>query len=1091
MGFRTDVGLVMNQIEAQQQDIYKHTLLIDIATRDVACHRRSDTLSDAVRIMADKSISSIVIVDQNNHPEGIITERNILSAMQSGRGANCQLGDIMSSPVITVSETINCLDAYRGCQRDGIRHLVIVDENNVLAGVISETDFRKHFNLFALAGRRKVSSVARKSAATLPPTAKLSQALGMMLELQKSCVVAVEHKKPIGIITERDVVRFYTSASGDPDVTLESVMIKPVLTVTGEVSCGKATEIMLRHRVRHLVVVDEHGGMIGLVSEHDLTEAMASSLSDERGGFEANFLRTLINTLPDLIWLKDKRGVYLACNARFERFVGKPESDIVGKTDYDLVDKALADSFRENDLRALERGEPTVNEEWITFADDGHRELLETVKTPMRSQNGEVIGVLGVGRDITGRKAAEIALRQSQSDLREAQRIAGLAHWQVDLASGDVYWSEELYRMLGLDVTSSPPAFDDSAKLFTEESWQNLSRAIAKTVETGTRYELELEMIKSDGSHGWMLARGEALRTISEDISGVRGIAVEITDRKRVEESLKLSDLVYQNSSEGMLVTDADNRIVAINPAFTAMTGYVADEVIGQTPAFLNSGRQDSAFYQAMWASINSTGHWRGEIWNRRKNGEAYAELLTINTIRNEDGSVHRRVALFSDITDKKDAEALILNQANYDQLTQLPNRRLFHDRLQQEIRKAQREGQPTALLYIDLDRFKEVNDTLGHEVGDLLLVEAAKRIRACVRDYDTVARLGGDEFTVILAELAEASDIGRIAQSIIDGLTKPFSIKGRESFVSASIGIALYPEDATSAGDLLKNADQAMYRAKEDGRGRYQFFTRAMQESSEFRMRMGNDLRCALGLGQLEVVYQPIVTLGNGRIDKAEALLRWNHRDLGQLYPDTFISIAEDTGTIHEIGDWVFVQAAKQARKLGDILGKDFKISVNKSPVQLSNCRHPAGWWHDTLEALGVPGDCIVVEITDGLLMYDNANVAQILLQFRDAGIQVSIDDFGTGYSALSYLKKFDVDYLKIDKSFVRNLALGSEDFALCEAIVMMAHSLGLKVIAEGVETERQHELLNEISCDYGQGYLYGRPVSSTEFEKLIRQAR
>lgn len=1080
----------MSQVEPHQQDIYRQTLLIDIATRNVACHLPGHTVGDAVRVMADKAISSIVVVDENNIPEGIVTERNILSAMQSGRGASSLLGDIMSSPVITVPQTINCLDAYRRCLRDGIRHLVIVDQNKALAGVISETDFRRHFNLFALAGRRKVSSVVRKSAATLPPSASLMQALGLMLEMQKSCVVAVKNKKPVGIVTERDVVRFYSSVNGEEDVVLESVMARPVLTITGEISCGQATEIMLTHKVRHLVVVDESGSMTGLVSEHDLTQAMASSLSDERGGFEANFLRTLINTLPDLIWLKDLQGVYLACNARFEDFFGMTERDIVGKTDYDFVDRDLADSFRENDLKAIEMGEPSINEEWITFANDGHRELLETVKTPMRSHDGEWLGVLGVGRNITERKEAEMALRQSQTELREAQRIARVGSWQVDLTNNHVYWSDELYRMQGLDPSSAPPDYNESARLFTPESWETLNNALTQTAQAGVPYELELEMVKPDGSHGWMQARGEAVRNVNDAIVGVRGIAVEITERKRAEESLKLSDLVYQNSSEGMLVTDADNRIVAINPAFTTMTGYIAEEVIGQTPAFLNSGRQDGAFYQAMWDSINTIGYWRGEIWNRRKNGEAYAELLTINTICNEDGSVHRRVALFSDITDKKDAEAMIVNQANYDQLTQLPNRRLFQDRLQQEIKKAQREGYPTAMLYIDLDRFKEVNDTLGHDVGDLLLVEAAQRIKSCVRDYDTVARLGGDEFTVILAELSDVSDIERIAQNIINSLTEPFSIKGRESFVSASIGIALFPEDATNVGDLLKNADQAMYRAKEDGRGRFHFFTKAMPESSEFRMRMGGDLRRALDLGQMELYYQPIVKLGDGSIEKAEALLRWNHHELGQISPETFISIAEDTGTIHEIGDWVFVQAALQAKNFAVVLGRDFQVSVNKSPVQLSNNKHPDGWWLDTLNELGLPGHCIVVEITEGLLMYDNASVAQILLQFRDAGIQVSIDDFGTGYSALSYLKKFDVDYLKIDQSFVKNLALGTEDFALCEAIVVMAHSLGLKVIAEGVETKRQHQLLKEIGCDYGQGYLFGKPVPAAEFETLLKQA-
>lgn len=560
--------------------------------------------------------------------------------------------------------------------------------------------------------------------------------------------------------------------------------------------------------------------------------------------------------------------------------------------------------------------------------------------------------------------------------------------------------------------------------------------------------------------------------------------------RKQAEESLRLSDLVYQNSSEAILVTDADNRIVAINPAFTEVTGYTEEDAIGQTPRILSSGRQDTAYYQAMWKSIRNSGHWRGEIWNRRKSGEVYAELLTINTIYDKDGSAHRYVALFSDITEKKDAEALILQQANYDQLTRFPNRHLFLDRLGQEIKKARREKQSTALLFIDLDRFKEVNDTQGHDVGDLLLIEAAGRIRSCVRDYDTVARLGGDEFTVILTELSDASDIGRIAQNIVDTLTKPYSIKNRESYISASIGIALYPEDARNVSDLLKNADQAMYQAKQNGRGCYHFFTRAMQEASEHRIQLANDLRHALAKNQLEVYYQPIVDVSNGVISKAEALLRWHHPEQGLVGPALFIPIAEDTGTIHEIGDWVFEQAVMQVKKLKSDLGRDFQISVNKSPVQFTDNDRLHVRWIDKIKELGLAGNSIVVEITEGMLIKDSARITDRLLQFRDAGIQVAIDDFGTGYSALSYLKKFDIDYLKIDQSFTRNLAMETEDFALCEAIVVMAHKLGIKVIAEGVETEQQRDLLRQIGCDYGQGYLYSKPVPVKEFEQFLRRS-
>jgi len=538
------------------------------------------------------------------------------------------------------------------------------------------------------------------------------------------------------------------------------------------------------------------------------------------------------------------------------------------------------------------------------------------------------------------------------------------------------------------------------------------------------------------------------------------------------------------------MITDTDNRIIAVNPAFTDMTGYAPEEIIGQPPKILSSGRQTPAFYQAMWHEIHTTGQWQGEIWNRRKNGEVYVEWLTINTIYGEDGAIHRRVALFSDITKKKENEELIWTQANFDPLTGLPNRRMFHDRLQQEIRKAQRTNLPLALMFLDLDRFKEVNDTLGHGMGDLLLKEAAQRLCHCVRETDTVARLGGDEFIVILNELDKLDSIERVAQDILQKLAVPYRLEENIIYVSASIGITLFPEDAIEIDALLKNADQAMYAAKNAGRNRFSYFTPSMQEAAQIRMHLTNDLRGALAGNQLMIYYQPIVDLSSGAIQKAEALIRWQHPTKGLISPAEFIPIAEDTGLIVDIGDWVFHQAAQQVAQWRAEYHAEFQISINKSPVQFHrnpDTHHHVSWLNYLLQ-LGLSGQSIVVEITEGLLLDASDAVTEQLLSFRDANIQVSLDDFGTGYSSLSYLKKFDIDYLKIDQSFIRNLTADSDDMALCEAIIVMAHKLGIKVIAEGVETAEQRDLLVTANCDYGQGYLFSRPVPAQEFEKLLQ---
>jgi diguanylate cyclase (GGDEF)-like protein len=436
------------------------------------------------------------------------------------------------------------------------------------------------------------------------------------------------------------------------------------------------------------------------------------------------------------------------------------------------------------------------------------------------------------------------------------------------------------------------------------------------------------------------------------------------------------------------------------------------------------------------------------------------------------------------DITDKKRAEEIILKQANIDTLTELPNRRMFFDRLGQAIKKSHREGKQLALMFLDLDHFKDINDTLGHDIGDGLLKKTTQRLQACIRETDTLARLGGDEFTVIMGELDDLKSVERVAQSILQSMTASFQLKNEHCYVSFSIGIALYPDDANDVDDLLKKADQAMYAAKQQGRNRMCFNAPAMQEAVETRLKLVNDLHDALATHQFWVAYQPIVELATGDIHKAEALIRWQHPTLGLISPAEFIPIAEETGMIIAIGEWVFHQAAQQVEQWRMHGHPLFQISVNKSPAQFGENQTD---WFQYLKHLGLPGTCIVVEITEGLLLDVSPIVAAKLLAFRDTGMQVSLDDFGTGYLSLSFLKKFHIDYLKIDQNFICHLTTNLTDFTLCEAIILMAHKLGMKVIAEGIETPEQRDLLLLAGCDYGQGYLFSKPVSAEEFEKFF----
>ncbi len=453
---------------------------------------------------------------------------------------------------------------------------------------------------------------------------------------------------------------------------------------------------------------------------------------------------------------------------------------------------------------------------------------------------------------------------------------------------------------------------------------------------------------------------------------------------------------------------------------------------------------------------------------------------------RSASGEALRMIGTHTDISERKRAEAQVFHLAHYDQITNLPNRNLFLERFDQEIKKIRHKHQSITLMYLDLDRFKEINDTLGHDVGDILLKATAERLVTCIRASDTVARIAGDEFTILLNNLNSQTSTEHIAQNILNRFSEPFNLQGEIVYITASIGISVYPNDSTDVDTLLKNADQAMYAAKEQGRNRYHYFTSSMHDAALERMHLSNDLRSAVAEKQFILFYQPIVALKSGEIHKAEALIRWQHPTRGLVSPIEFIPIAEDTGMIIEIGGWVFTEAANQVAKWRKH-DADFQVSINRSPVQFrSNLKYHLDWINH-LATLNLPGNSICIEITEGLLLDAREDVISQLQSYSNAGIQVSIDDFGTGYSSLAYLRKFDIDYVKIDRSFTCNIHQGSSDMVLCEAIIVMAHKLGKKVVAEGIETQEQLDLLFAAGCDYGQGYLFSEPIPADEFDKLF----
>jgi diguanylate cyclase (GGDEF)-like protein/PAS domain S-box-containing protein len=681
-------------------------------------------------------------------------------------------------------------------------------------------------------------------------------------------------------------------------------------------------------------------------------------------------------------------------------------------------------------------------------------------------------------------------LLHNQDLLNEAQQLGKLGSWELDLASSKLRWSDEIYRIFELDPAKFTPSYENFLNAIHPDDREKVDRAYRQSLENRQPYDITHRLRFADGRIKWVRehcisefdASGKPLRSV--------GAVQDITEHKLAEDNLRIAAVAF-DTHEAILITDRNANIIRVNQAFQDITGYSSEEVLGKNPRILNSGRQDKAFYTAMWQQLLNTGSWTGEMWDKGKNGRIYPKWLTITAVKDEHGETSEYVAIFSDITARKKAEEEIHNLAFYDALTGLPNRRLLHDRFRSALSLSARSRHYGAVLFLDMDRFKTLNDTMGHDYGDLLLIEVAERIRSCIREADSVARLGGDEFVVLLEEIdtvaEEASQkAAQIAEKIRLVLTATYQLKGYEYHSSPSIGVCLYRGNEESVDELLKHADMAMYQAKDAGRNAVHFFDPAMQLAVERRAALEADLRRALAGEQLRLYYQ-IQVDNSVRPLGAEALVRWIHPKRGMVSPAEFIPIAEESSLILDIGHWVLETACRQL----DIWSKDrstrdLSIAVNVSGQQFR--------LHDfvdrveaTLRRHQVNPSRLKLELTESVILTDVADVAAKMYALKALGVKLSMDDFGTGYSSLSYLKRLPLDQLKIDQSFVRDIANDPNDAVMVQTIIGMAQNFRLNVIAEGVENEAQLSFLKQNGCMAYQGYLFGRPVPVDEFEVLL----
>ena len=728
---------------------------------------------------------------------------------------------------------------------------------------------------------------------------------------------------------------------------------------------------------------------------------------------------------------------------------------------------------RENLQSVIEELE-TANEELQSLNEEaqaGNEELqasneeLETANEELQASNEELITV----NDELGSRTLELSeINNDLSNILDSL-------WQAILVI-DRNLSVTRYNRIALDFFEiTADARPNLATVPLRFQVPGLLGHVAEVLKSGKLVELQFH--RKDGKY-FTMRLAPYVDSNRKSYGGVVMTILDITEKMEAETKLRLSASVFEHASEATLISDADTRILSVNPAFTRITGYTAEEIIGQTPKILNSGNHPKEFYKHLWDTLLNTGSWQGEIQNRRKNGEIYTEWLSINVLKGDDEAVIRHIAVFSDITDAKKAQETIERQASFDALTGLPNRNLTMDRLCQMLHRCRRNNQLFAVMFLDLDHFKSVNDALGHPAGDELLVKTAMRIKAVLRDSDSVGRMGGDEFVVLLGDLASTEDVVPIANKILLEVRQPLLIAGHTLQTATSIGITVYPMDGDSPETLLKNADSALYEAKRNGRNTFCFFTHHMQDQANIRHWIDSELSTAVTQKRLHLYYQPIMALDTMTLVGAEALLRWQHPLKDFIPPDTFIPIAEQNGMIGQLSQWVFETGLADWERWNQGASMQLSLSFNLSAAQFVDRDHIKRMLKLLKDSGLASQHGVIIEITESLKLSDNEEYIEILQQFRQYGCRIAIDDFGTGYSSLSYLKRMPVDIIKIDKSFVRDIISDPTDAAMVRAILQMANAFGMKTVAEGVETSEQLEFLREHGCNFAQGFLFSKPV-------------
>jgi diguanylate cyclase (GGDEF)-like protein/PAS domain S-box-containing protein len=805
---------------------------------------------------------------------------------------------------------------------------------------------------------------------------------------------------------------------------------------------------------------------------------------------QSAMLESILDSIPGGVTVFNSELRQVTCNRTFKQLLGYPDELFIDPQ------PALEDFLRYNAAHG-EYG--SDNPERVV------KEILRLARQPVphvierERPNGTVLevrgaplpegGFLTVYTDITARKRSEREIMRLNERFTLALKTVGLGIFDWDASKKTLLADARVFEIFGVSPKGRNGQFNDWVDYLHPEDRDRTIQQIVTSLRNKKVSDVKLayRIVRPDGGIRHLEVHNHIIRDETGWAQRLIGADFDATERKQTEERLILAEKVFDNSPVAIMITNRENRIISVNDAFVRITGYPEAEILGSDPKFLRSGLHDADFFKRMWQSLDETDFWEGEVWDRRKNGESYPMWTTINVVHDrEDPSRVHYVAIFSDITERKQAEEHINHLAHHDPLTTLPNRMALEARLEQSIADADRNQRSVAVMFLDLDRFKTINDSLGHHVGDLLLIEVARRLRQTVRSSDTVARLGGDEFIVVLPALEAPEVAATVAGSILEALRQPYLIEGYVLHSTPSIGVAIYPQDGSDVTTVMKYADTAMYHAKDIGRNGFQFFSMEMNRVAMERLDVERQLREALTTDQFVLHYQPRFDR-DGQITGVEALIRWKRPGHGLLLPSQFIPVAEENDLILLVGDWVLDAVAGQVRTWLEADLPVPPVGINLSVRQLRQSTLP-GRIAEVMNAAGLPPYLLEFEVTESMAMDDPEKASRLLRELRVMGVSLAIDDFGTGHSSLSYLKSLPVDYLKIDRSFVAGITHDSGDLAIVRGTIALAQSFGLTVVAEGVETAEQLALLMSAECDEFQGFYFSRPLPVDEFEAFLK---